>query len=204
MNVTTPPATGEKWSSHHRRVAYTHPRCSKRTPRSRRKIFNFLIPRLWRNRNACVVRSSPPCRSTTHVIQSPQPSEAWICLVACQEHMRLEIAPCQDALTTLVGRPQSVAQPLGWRSLCELGPFEVAISQKTLGKCPHCQKNGVRLPLGIEGVIVGRAALYSDVQLRGYGQDGEWGENAARALGPLSLETWHIENATPHLILLRS
>ena len=44
---------------------------------------------------------------------------------------------------------------------------------------------------------MGRSELYSDVQLREFGQDEARVEYAARALGPLSLESWRIADQTP-------
>lgn len=152
--------------------------------RDRRSLI-FPVPTLLKKHNVCVVRIPPSCRFATHVIQSAQPSDEWICLAAYQGHMRLPIAPDQDALSTLVGCPKSLVQPVGWKVLFELGPLAATISEKILGKCPNCQQCGVRPPLGIDGVIVGRDALHADVQLRGFGPDEE-----------LEWESTHMDGAT--------
>ena len=141
------------------------------------------IPEILKKVNICVVILSPSCRFATHVVQSAQPSEGWIFLVAYQEHMRLAIAPDRTALDTLARCRQAIAQPVGWKALLDFGPFEVPISTKSLGKCPHCQQNNVRLPLGIEGAIIGRDALYTDVQLREYGHEGDGTRVTPRPLG---------------------
>ena len=110
--------------------------------------------------------------------------------------MLLEFPPDKEASDTLSRCPKSAAHPAGWESLFGLGPCEVAISKKSIWKCPHFQQDSVRLPLGIEGAIIRRADLYSDVQLREFGQDEGWGEKAVSAHGPLSLDFWRIENST--------
>ena len=115
-----------------------------RHDRDRRSLI-FYAPTLLKKHNVCVVRISPSCRFTTHAIQPTQPSEQWICFLAYQEHTRLAIAPGQDALSALVGCPQSLVRPVGWKALIELGAFEVTISKKISGKCPHCQRGGARL-----------------------------------------------------------
>ena len=70
-------------------------------------------------------------------------------------HMRLAVPDCHVSVAELVLSPQSAAHPTDWRSLLELGPHDVTIANEWLSRCPHCQTQGVRFPLGVEGAIVG-------------------------------------------------
>lgn len=79
--------------------------------------------------------------------------------------MRLAIPVDIYCVQDLVTSPQSIAQPVGWKSMLELGPHESTIANKFLSRCPHCQMAGIRLPMGIECAFVGLSAMMSDFQL---------------------------------------
>ena len=134
--------------AHAHDALYPHP------DRDRRSLICF-APEALRNNNVCAVRVLPTCRFAAHVISSVRDPTRWVCLMAYNEHMRLAIPECPPSVGELVRSPQSVARPVGWKSLLELGPCEATIATKRLSRCPHCQTQGVRLPLGIEGAIVG-------------------------------------------------
>ena len=80
----------------------------------------------------CAIRVSPSCRFTVRVIKSHRAGKGWICLLAYNEHMMSAIPENETSVRELVKPPQSAAQPVGWKSLVELGPREVAISTKCL------------------------------------------------------------------------
>ena len=158
--------------------AHAHDALNPHHDRDRRSLICF-APNAIAECNICVIRVSPSCRFATHVIQSPKPSDIWICLLAHQEHMRLETPGKRSFLDDLIRSPQSAAQPVGWKSLMELGPMETTIATKCLGRCPHCQQTGVRLPLGVEGSIIGSSAMLSDFQLREFSIEKPWAARVA-------------------------
>ena len=95
--------------------------------------------------------------------------------------------------------PQSVAQPVGWRSLLELGPHEVAIATKCLSRCPHCQTQGARLPLGFEGAIFRRPTLLTDPELMEFPIGKPRNERSPCETGPAAHSVWLQERSTPRL-----
>ena len=126
-------------------------------------------------------------------------TKPWICLIAYNEHMRLDIPDNVNTVDELAKSPQSVAQPVGWKTLLELGPREVTISTKCLSRCPHCQQTGVRLPLGIEGYIVGKSVLMTDPELRSFSIEKQRGEDTARATSDEAHRAWIAEQPAPPL-----
>ena len=120
-------------------------------------------------------------------------------LLAHNEHMRLAIPDNTHIISELVRSPQSIAQPVGWKSLLELGPHEATISTKCLGRCPHCQVTGIRLPLGIEGAIVGKSVLLTESELRGFSIEKPWSAQSAQEKGAEAYKAWEYEDTTPPL-----
>ena len=104
--------------------------------------------------------------------------------------MRLAVPDGLDNLYELVSAPQSAAQPVGWRTLLELGPIDVTISTKWLTRCPHCQQTGVSLPLGVEVAIIGMSSLLTDTQLREFSAECPRAEISAEESGKESYEAW--------------
>ena len=178
--------------------AHPHDALHPNHDRDHRSLICF-APDALKEHNICAIRVSPSCRFTAHVIQSTSGSGHWICLLAHHEHMRLAIPPNLDSVLDLIRSPQSLAQPVGWKVLMELGPLEATIANKCLGRCPHCQLPGVRPPLGVEGAIVGRSALLTDGQLREFSVEKPWAELAAREVGPEAHEAWTQGRFTPPL-----
>ena len=166
--------------------------------RDHRSLICF-APGVLSHINVCVIRVSPSCRFTTHVISALTKSDDWICLMAHHQHMRLAAPVGKTIIEDLVTSPQSVAQPVGWKSLLEMSPYETTIASKCLGKCPRCQKSGIRLPLGIEGTIVGRSALMNGRQLREFAIEKHWSESQANMTGAEDHRAWVDEQATPPL-----
>ena len=164
----------------------------------RRSLICF-APKALDEVNVCVIRVSPSCRFTTHVISAVSRADSWVCLLAHHQHMRLAIPVDKACINDLVSSPQSVAQPVGWKSLMELGPLEATIATKCLSRCPHCQMAGIRLPMGIEGAMVGRSALMSEYHLREFTIEKPWTEDLAKGLGAQAHEAWLSEQATPKL-----
>ena len=156
-------------------------------------------PELLTGKDVCVIRVSPSCRFTVHVIRNPGPVRPWICLLAYNEHMRLLAPESTSDINDLVASPQSVANPVGWKALLELGPRDVTIATRCLSRCPHCQAPGVRLPLGIEGAIVGKSTLLTDVELMSFSVERPWTREEAELTGNDALRAWEFENATPAL-----
>ena len=149
--------------------------------------------------NIMVVRVSPSCNFSTHVIYSADPSRVRVYFLAYQEHLRLMLPLSKEFEQFLLTRPSSIARPLGWRHIFEFDSPGSSIDLKSLARCPHCQLPNVRLPEGVYGAIVGRSVLLSDVQLREFKAETPWTREAAAQHGPAALECWEDEENTPPL-----
>lgn len=144
----------------------------------------------------CVVRVSHSCRFATHAARSLQKSDALIRLVDHYHYVRVAIPADAASIRDMVKSPQSTAQPEGLKALAELGPYETTIAGKCLGKCPRCQKAGLRLPMGIEGAIAGRSSLMSDYPLREFAIESPWAGNLAKTTGENAHMAWMGEQST--------
>ena len=149
--------------------------------------------------NILVVRVSPSCNFSTHVIYSVNQSQVWVYFLAYQEHLRLLLPQSKGFEQFLLNRPSSIARPLGWRHIFEFDSPGSSIDLKSLARCPHCQQPNVRLPEGVYGPIVGRSVLMSDVQLREFKVEKPWTREAAALHSPAALECWEDEANTPAL-----
>ena len=138
----------------------------------------------------CVLRVTPSCRCAKHVIGSYKKISTRVCLMARNEHMRLASPDCSTSIDEIVRSPQSVAQPVGWRSLPELGPRDVTIATKFLSRCPHFQTHGIRLPMGIAGAIVGRPTLPPDPELGGFPIARPWNRQSDQSSGSSGHSEW--------------
>ena len=153
--------------------AHSHDALRPHRDRDRRSLI-CSAPQALGKVSVCVIRVSPSCRFTTHVISAQCGADNWVCLLANRHRVRLAVPSGPKCIRDLASSPQSVAQPAGWESLSALGPHETTISTKCLIRFPHCQTTGVRLPLGIEGSMVGRSALMTVYQLREFSVEKPW------------------------------
>ena len=149
--------------------------------------------------NVLVLRVSPSCNYSTHVIHSAVPSKVWVFFVAYQEHLRILIPLSSDSEKFLLNRPSTIARPLGWRHILEFPGNDTYIESKSLTRCPHCQAPNTRLPDGVFGTIVGRCMLSTDVQLREFSIEKPWTKLAAEDHSKEALECWLDEEETPLL-----
>ena len=111
--------------------------------------------------------------------------------------MRLAVPVNPDDSAGVRDHPNSVSRPFGWQYLSQLGNTEVAINTKMLQRCPHFQTPSVRLPPGVEGTVVGKSLLMTDVQLRSFEIRKPWRDLTATDHGPEAREAWLNEAATP-------
>ena len=149
--------------------------------------------------NVCLIRVSLACRYSTHVINAVSASDDSIYLVSYQEHLRVIQIPEAKAGLLVRNSPNTSAAPLGWESILSLCPTNVSIDCRSLSRRPHCQLPNLRLPLGVEGALVGRSMLLTDRQLRSFNIKKPRTEQTATALGPDAYDSWSYENSTPEL-----
>ena len=112
-----------------------------------------LYPKVLSEHDVCAIRVSPSCSFATHVIHSLNTSSTRTCLLAHNGHMRLAVPDSQQGVAECARSPQYADQPTDWKSLLELCPHVVAIDTNCSSRCPHCQTQGARLPMGIEGLL---------------------------------------------------
>ena len=115
--------------------------------------------------------------------------------------MRLAVPVRPIDTKGVLERPNSDSRPVGWKYLAQLGNTEVAISSKMLQKCPHCQAPAVRLPPGVEGTVVGKSMVMSEVELRSFQVKRPMNQDTAADYGPEAREAWAGEAKTPPLDL---
>ena len=166
--------------------------------RDRRSIICF-PPEELRSINIAAIRVMPSGRYTIHHIESTMQSDRWAYLLSYRGHMRMAVPECGAGHELVIANANSVSRPVGWRYLAQLGGTEVTIRRKALLKCPHCQCAAVRLPPGIEGAIVGKSLLLTDVELRSFQIKQPWAESTATDHGPEAREAWMREARTPPL-----
>ena len=120
--------------------------------------------------------------------------------MAYNEHMRLDAPERQTSVEELARSPQSIARPVGWRSLMELGPYEGTIATNCLSRCPHCQTHsGVSLPLGIDGSVDGCPTLLADPELREFPIEKLRIKSSSGDAGPAAHSAWIYEGGNPPL-----
>ena len=66
-----------------------------------------------------------------------------------------------------------------------------------LGKCPTCQASATRLPVGVEGALVGRRMIADDAHLRSFSIAKPLTKQAADEVGHEALSAWRVEDLTP-------
>ena len=64
------------------------------------------------------------------------------------------------------------------------------IPSRVLARCPMCQEKGIRLPLGAQGTMVGKAAIKEGHQLRSLLAQDPWTCEAAGEVGPEARKEW--------------
>ena len=149
--------------------------------------------------NLGIIRVRPSGRYTVHHIESKYESGRWAYLFSYRGHMRLAI-PVGTVDSELVRkRPNSVSRPVGWGYLTQLGGSEVSINTKLLQRCPHCGSQSTRLPPGVEGIMVGKSLLMTDLELRSFSIKSPWNAKAASDYGPEAREAWRLESGSPPL-----
>ena len=149
--------------------------------------------------NVCIVRVSQSCRFSVHLINSSTKSKIWAYLVSYQEHMRATSPPNAGDAEALRSSPKTVTSPSGWESLLSFHSPSVSIDSRNLSRCPRCQSPNVRLPLGVEGTLVGRAMITTGRKLRNFNVLKPRTRSAALEHSAASLASWDYEHSTPPL-----
>ena len=151
-------------------------------------------------KNICLIRVTPSCLFSVHVTQPMKPSREWAYLISFQGHMRLALPPSYLIGTKLADSPRTLSQPRGWESFLQFeSQNSVGVDVKVLGRCPTCQVASIRLPVGVEGTLVGRSMIPDEAQLRSFHIEKPWAKRAAEEVGQLAVLAWELENDTPPL-----
>ena len=167
--------------------------------RDHKSLLCFPLPAM-NDINLRLMRVSPSCLYSIHVTNSVTPSNKWSYLVSYQGHMRIIFPPSFLIGASIRSAPKTVSQPVGWSDLLKYNSHtNVGIDVKALTKCPTCQAPSIRLPLGVDGALVGRCVIMSDSELRSFAIAKPWAKAAAEECGPDALEAWEGENASPPL-----
>ena len=166
--------------------------------RDHRSIICF-PPEELSHTNVAIIRVMPSGRYTVHHIESNMQSGRWAYLLSYRGHMRMAVPESIDGSKLVREHPNSVSRPVGWKYLAQLGGTDVALGRKALLKCPHCNSHSARLPPGVEGAIVGKSLILSDVELRPFHIKSPWNEDAAHEHGIEAREAWMRERRTPLL-----
>ena len=149
--------------------------------------------------NLAIIRAMPSGRYTVRRIESTMKSGRWAYLVSYRGHMRMAIPVSGEGGNLVRNNPNSVSRPVGWEHLVQLGGAGVTIGRRALLKCPHCNAVSVRLPAGVEGAMVGKSLMLSDVELRSFSIKKPWGELTSHEHSVEAREAWMIENSSPPL-----
>ena len=147
--------------------------------------------------NRCIGRVSLSRRYSIHLINSVFPSNAWIYLIAYQEHMRMVQCTDPALCPSMRSNHKTAANHSGWEALLSFCAPHISIDSRNLSRWPHFQSTNVRLPLGVEGALVGCAMILDDSQLRPFHIKKPWAEALANEQGPTALESWSYESTTP-------
>ena len=113
--------------------------------------------------------------------------------------MRLAVPLDQSITNDLFDNPTSVSYLKGWGNLLSEEGNQTTIPTKDLPRCPMCQEKGIRLPLGVQGTMVGKAAIKESNQLRSLHIQDPWTLEAAKEVGPLAPGEWLEEQNSPPL-----
>ena len=76
---------------------------------------------------------------------------------------------------------------------------QTLVTTKALIRCPICQGQSVRSPLGVQGTMVGKASIQEFHQFRSLHVQEPWAEESALQAGPLAKGEWLEEQNTPPL-----
>ena len=166
--------------------------------RDRRTLLCFPLSCV-ENMNIRLARVSPPFKYTIHLINAAVTSEAWIYLVSYQEHMRVIACDEPTGGSLLREPPKTATSPTGWENLLAFGTTRATVDYRNLSRCPLCQAPHVRLPLGVEGTLAGRAMILNDNQLRGFQVKKPWTMELTESEGAEALASWEYEDGTPAL-----
>ena len=151
-------------------------------------------------KNVCLIRVTPSCLFSIHVTQPIQSSKEWVFPISFQDHMRLVLPPSYLIGVKLSDSPRTLSQPRGWRNFLQFESHNsVWVGAKVLGRCPTCQATSIRLPLGVEGALVGRSMIPDEAQLRCFRIEKPWAKRAAEEVGQDAVMAWEQERDTPPL-----
>ena len=136
--------------------------------RDRRSILCFPVPSMAKF-NICLIRVTPSGLYSIHLTKATEPSTNWAFLVSFQGHMRLALPPSKLIGDAACKEPMTISPHSGWEELLQYNSHtDVGIDVKVLGQCPTCQANAVRRPVGVDGTLVGRCTIASDLELRSF------------------------------------
>ena len=178
--------------------AHAHDVCHKNHDKDNRSLLCF-PPIELNNINVGIVAVSPSFRYTTHVYLPNETSQEWVILFSYRNHMRLARPPSDEARSELFLPPTTVSFMLGWATLLAGSRDQVTVETKSLGRCPHCQENCIRLPAGVQGSLVGKACIKESHELRSFEIQDPWTLDEATNFGPDGVLAWHQEEQSPPL-----
>ena len=115
--------------------------------------------------------------------------------------MRLAINPSKEAQQNLPNRPTSVSYLKGWGNLLVDEGAPTTVCHKALTRCPICQEQNSRLPLGSQGAMVGKASIKEGYQMRSFTIQEPWTVESAALIGEEAKDEWIMEHSTPQLDL---
>ena len=136
-------------------------------------------------------------RFTIHIYawESEEISD-WVFLLSYRNHMKLAHPPNAEVKLELLPRPTSVSYFKGRVDLlCEDGQ-RTLIPTKALTRCPICQETHIRLPPGVQGAMVGKAAIKESHQLRSLLIQDPWAYDSALEISPEAGDEWIAEQSS--------
>ena len=184
--------------------AHAHDACKRHHDKDNRILLCF-PPESIQNFELCMINVAPSLRFTTHLYhREGRRGNPWISPISYRNHMRLAVAPSPEAQDQLLRAPTSVSALLGWESLLSRDRDNATIQVKALTRFPICQETQIRFPMGIQGTMVGKAAIKSIRELMEFEIQEPRTEEKARELGDDALEEWKEEQNSPELDSRRS
>lgn len=74
------------------------------------------------NANIMIIRVSPPCNFSAHVIGSVRGADHWLYLASYQEHIRMIIPMWEGMANYMRAHPSTTVYPRGWQQIFQLSP----------------------------------------------------------------------------------
>ena len=173
--------------------------CKRNHDKDNRILLRF-PPKSMNGFNVCIVNGFPSLRYTTrnYTWELDAPDQ-WNYLLSYKNHMRLPIPPSTEAENELLSKPTSVSFLKGWANLLISEVNQYPVTLKTLSRCPTCQERGVRLPIGAQGAMAGKASIKGSRQLGPLLIQEPWTSEFASYISMQALDVWLAEHNSPDL-----